>query len=378
MKRIIKIGVISLLVSMLCSCEDIFQVEYPVLNISFADTDRVDINGVMQAYTDEIVTIYFSGDMDILYQYDGTRGYEYLTDDEICTTGGEAIVQFGSILNHEPTLRQTDCLKLYISTDFTGVKDSININNATWVEIPEGHHNGFDKIGNTETFSDWVDLFDYIDDDSDYVYFGFRYKTQSAVDYGGDGSSELNYGPQWYVRYFDFRRTYEDGRSQYYGLYDPNVTDNDMRIHFVYAGFISGTDWNNWNDDGTVYTVDEYERSSSDGSSSNLNYWRFYTRSDDIYDYAYIGPKIYSTTYTYADMLADDDWLISREFDLKKAPANDYSTVLKGTTTDVPETSTVSYDTAGEYTISVIAKNLTIKHEKTVVKRLTIKITDPN
>lgn len=362
----------------MCSCEDIFQVEYPVLNISFVETDRVDVYGVLQAYTDEIVTINISGDMDILYQYDGTPGYEYLTDDEICTTGGYTYLQFCSELNTTPSERQQNCLSFYVSTDFTGVKDSLNVRNATWVEIPESDHEGFDNEGGRLTESNVIDIFDYVDDDSDYAYFAFRYKTQSAIDYGGSGTLATNYGPEWYVSYFDFRRVYEDGRAQYYGLYDPNVAANDMRIHFVYAGFITGVDWNNWNEAATTYTVDEYERSSSDGTTTSLNYWRVGTRTDDNYDKGFIGPKTNTSSYAYADMLADDDWLISKKFDLKKAPANDYSTVLKGTTTDVPETSTVSYDTAGEYTISVIAKNLTIKHEKTVVKRLKIKITDRN
>ncbi len=366
MKKFIKIGVFAILTTMLCSCEDIFQVEQPTLNISFADQDRVDLEGVLHAYTNEVLTVDITGDMDIMYQYNGTPGCEYLTADEISTKGGSGKFQFGSYLNHAPSMRQQDCLKFYISTDYTGVKDSMNVCNATWIEIPEEVHQGFDKIGMNETLSQWVDIYDYVDEDSDYVYFAFRYVT----DLPSDPTNVLTFGPAWRVQYFDFRRTYDDGRTQYYGLYDPNVEANDVTTHFTFAGFTEGVDWT---PEGSI--VDEAERVTGAGiTSTALNYWRVRARIDNIYDWGCIGPK---TSADPGGLLRDDDWLISRKFDLKLPPPNDYAVSLKGTTVDVPETATVMYTEPGEYIISIVAKNLTIKHEKSVVKRLKVKITDP-
>ncbi len=365
MKTILKIGILASLSLLFSSCEDIFEVDYPELSISFDDTSRVDLEGTMQAYTGDQIYINISGDMDILYQYDGTPGYEYLTDEEQDLTGGTAKFQFRSSLRHLVAERQDDCLTFLMSTDFTGVKDSINILNATWIEISADDHGGFDDVGSsdnpavgtfyTEAESDFVNIYDHLPgeiEDYDYVYFAFRYKTQTVGNAG-------KYGPSWYVRYFDFRRVYGNGRYQYYGLYDPNVSANDMTEHFVYAGFFDGTDWT---PEGSAVDVD------------GVNKWTVTNRINNAgqCDYGAISPNMGDA---YTD-LCDDDWLISHMFDLKQAPADDYAVPLKGTTTDVPEYTTVTYDTPGTYTVTIVAKNLTIKDEKIVVRRLQVNITD--
>ncbi len=349
MKKIIRIGVLAIMAACMCSCEDIFDVDPPTLEISFANTDKVDLDGVLQVYIGDVVTVNIEGDMDILYQYSGVPGSQYFLESEVCTWGGTAMLQIGTELESDYGSRQKDNLRLCLSTDFTGIQDSININNANWIEIPATDI-GFSSEEGSWTYSNWIDIFDYVDEDSDYVYFGYNYRN--------DIPEGTVYAATWRVRDFDFRRTYEDGRYQYYGLYDPEEEDNTVTGSFVYAGFVTAVDW--LCEGSVVDTV----------TDSTRNYWVIAATN------ALLTPS--TTDAQLAPYIKNDDWLISRQFDLKMAPADDPSVSLKGSTEDVPASSSLYYDQAGLFQISIVAKNLTIKDEEEVVRRLWVNVTDPS
>lgn len=349
MKKIIRIGVIAIMAACMCSCEDVYDVDVPTLDISFANTDKVDLDGVLHVYIGDVVTINISGDMDILYQYSGVPGSQYFLDDEVCTWGGTAMLQVATELESDYGSRQKNNLRMCLSTDYTGIKDSMNIVNANWIEVP------YEDVGYSEeegdyVYSNWLNLFDYIDEDSDYVYVAYNYTSVLPSEASG------LYGATWRVRDFDLRRTYADGRYQYYGLYDADVTANDMTGYFCYAGFVDYVEW-------------ICEGSMTDTiTDSTKNHWVIATAN------ALLTPA--TSAATLGDYIANDDWLVSHEFDLKRAPANDPSVSLKGTTEDVPTSTSLYYDQAGLFQISIVAKNLTIGDEETIVKRLWVNVTD--
>ncbi|MFR9593700.1 MAG: DUF5017 domain-containing protein [Rikenellaceae bacterium] len=374
MKKIINIGLMAVVAMLSYGCaEDFFDVDVPTLEIWFDDTEKVDLDGVYHAYTNEQIIINISGDMDVLYQYTGEVGSQYLMEDEICTTGGDAMLQVSTTIGSAYSSTQQGCLRLRFSTDFTGIEDSMNINNATWTTIPYGDV-GFSEESGTEVWSNWINIFDYMDKpyEQEYVYIAYQYKSTLPGQYSyyiDDRTGETvyygtTYSPTWTVYDFDFRRTYEDGRYQYYGIYDPVNPDNDTREKFVYAGFVNGIEWLC---EGSA--VDDYVDPTT-GDASTQNIWDMYQA------YGKFTPTTSATRN--ADNLCNDDWIISRRFDLSEVPADDLSVALKGTSVDVPDNTTLYYTTPGEYTISIIAKNLTIKTEEIVVKRLQVKITDPD
>lgn len=356
MKKIIKIGVLALVAAFTCSCEDIYEVVYPELEISFADVENVDLDGVLHAYTGDMIVVNISGDMDLLYQYIGVPGYQYYNPDEICNYGGYCTLQIVTEIESDYTSRQKENLELLLSTDFTGVKDSININNARWIKIPYDDVN-FSEENSVEVTSNLLSLWDYIPEDSEYVYVAYRYVNDAPVNVGG------TYAAAWKIHDFDIRRTYADGRSQYYGLYDEVNSANDVTAIPVYAGFIEGIEW-------------EIEGAMQDTvTDSSYNKWVIYTSGTSDGN-ASLAP--YGSSSNGGDYIANDDYLISRKFDLSLAPADDPSVSLKGTTEDVPSSTTLYYDQAGTWTISIVARNLTIGDDKQIVKQLTVCITDPD
>ncbi len=413
MKNIFKAGLFAFAALSLYSCQDLMEVDMPSLSIHFAEEGdegyvdyTIDSDGALHASVGDIVTIMIEGDMDILYRYTGEFGSQYLTPDEICTWGGEAVFQYGnritsSITNtyiiaegdvddstqyvttyrfqdNEETLgdgyQGSQCLTAYVSKDFNGINDSLNIKSATWVQIP--NELVLYPTSTTLTATGWIDVSDipdpsdssksYIDIDSDYMYIAYCYKTEkpkagyiTALGY----DFYTYWGPTWQVHDMDFRRTYEDGRYNYYGIYDPNVSGNNMNSNFIYGGFVMGVSM--WPEGNMAYNDAYYTEEDDDGVEQTLRYdneWTCVTAS------SYISA---TQTAEYADV-AEEDWIVSKKFDLQIPPADDYAYSLKGTTTDMPVSTSLSYTEAGTYVVTLVATNMSIEQEKTVTASLTI------
>ncbi len=406
MKNIFKTGLFAFAAMFLYSCQDSLEVVMPELEIHFAedgdegyvDSYTIDADGALHCGVGDIVTIMISGDMDILYRYSGQFGQQYFTEDDvICNWGGDCKLQIytysataystyreytniftgevDSTAVYQDNLVETMTtehkgyvdpknISMWVSKDFSGVKDSLNVVAATWVQVHDsliGWPTKRDAVA-----GNWIDIENiedpanpgvpFIDINSDSFYVGFLYdsdpcvRTPTAYSLNTDtGLYDTTYsysywGSTWQLRNFDMRRTYEDGRYQSYGLYS-TVNANNYTASVIYAGFTMGV---SMKDPRCVDSVDNVWACTAGYTTMTP------TKNED-----------YSLVWDY-------DWAISKEFDMTLIPADDLATALKTTTADVPMSTNLSYSEAGTYTFTMVAANVTVEDRKELVRQLTI------
>lgn len=330
MKSIIKLSFIALLILGWISCSPVDGYEPPTLNVSF-DANTVVEDGIAQVYVSDVVTFKISGQMDLLQWYPGQVGYCYDHSVVSSTQGAKNTMQIGSKLAKKG---QANNLSLQVSTDFSGVYTEQKIKEATWVTIPDSDINW--ATSTSQLLSKWIDFSKYIPQGSEYLYVAFAYKSELPSAANGN-----KIGSAWTISYFDFRTDYPDGRKQYYGIYDPSTNSNKFCQDLRYGGFIPVS-------------------FDCPGSAADLCVWSTASAAMAIKE---------GKAGHY-----DEDWAVSRRFNLNEMAAPDISIPLKRTTEDVPRTASTTYDTAGEYTITFVAKNYRTDGSGEIVKELKIKV----
>ena len=342
---------------LLVACED--SLVDPKLEVRFSD-DITIVDGVAEVNTNDLVTFNIEGDMDILYFYNGKIGSRYSTIDN--RDGGSLKVQFRT--RYEYTNFQHTNLSFWISTDFNNQVNEENFNNATWTEIEvpytdEKYNNNTDTGGcfpnitvkqKKDFYSSWINLFDYLPENATKFHLAFRYKSDLP------SQTEGKRGTQWYINWFDIRREYENGKHQYYGLYAPILTVNDHRDDLRYVGFRPLS-------------------LQCEGSAKDSLFWQ--TSAAALKFNASPNPLDVTNNpegYEYCD----NDYAISREFEVNPDPEPDVAVALKMTTGEVPSETSVIYEEPGEYTVTFIAKNYMSGELSELIKELKVRVVDPD
>jgi hypothetical protein len=356
----------------LSSCEDSLQ--EPLLEVGFAPGIKVE-DGVAIVKPNDPVDFTINGEMDLLYYYDGKVGCRYNVPDN--REGGELTLFFASQFE---SIGQHENLSLWISTDFVDNCDSIskeNFDKATWNQIPieytankykgnihkggtpedgGGFPNSSQKI-KAKFYSPWLNLFDYLPEGTKKFHLAFKYHSElpeaTAWDENGKPTA-YNMGTTWLVNWFDVRREYVNGTHAYYGLYSPVQTVNDHRDDLRYVGF-------------RPYSIPR-EESASDSLrwATSSNYLKFSAQHN---------PND-ATNNPTGNLYCDTDWAISREFIVNPDPEPEYSKVLKITTGDVPNSTSIRYEEPGEYTVTFIAKNYVTAGVTETIRELKVRVVD--
>lgn len=346
----------------IASCEDSLQ--EPVLDVSFASNINVE-DGVAVVAPNQLITFNISGDMDLLYYYDGKVGSRYHFED--IREGGELSLFFGSQFE---TRGQHENLSLWVSADFNDDITIESFNQATWTQIPleytkdnyKGNINtggpaaggGFPSYSSPikkRFYSPWINLFDYLPEGAEKFHIAFKYESQKPYQ---DEEGVWKFGTKWNVNWFDVRREYVNGAHAYYGLYSPVQAVNDHRDDLRYVGF------------------------------RPLSFPREESHTDSLKWDTSRNAIIFSNPNSPADVennpggfyYCDTDYAISREFEVNPEPEPEYSVALKMTTGDVPTEATAIYKEPGEYTVTFIAKNYKSGDMSEVIKELKVRVVD--
>lgn len=207
---------------------------------------------------------------------------------------------------------ETNTLQLLISTDYTG--DSANIASANWIDITS---RAILSTGTDKTASGTIDLSEFGSLNKP-VYFAFRYLGYK------DASKKQ---PTWTIRTFNVENLFADGYAS------PNA-------------LITQLGWRAFNIKNTTagWAI------ASDGATLSINGTGSGSVNED-----------------------NDDWVISRAVDLKKAKP-DLGVPIRSLNTVPLLSYPFTYDSSGTYKATFLAFNKTIDEEKAVVREVTITV----
>lgn len=212
-------------------------------------------------------------------------------------------------------------VSLLYSTNFSGIYDSANIRKASWTDISSRG-----KFATTTATVASGNI--HIEDlkpasDSTPLYFAFKYVSDTA---------KTNYlSRQWVLNAVGLKSYFKD------------------TVYALAANFTSGG----------FYAVNVL---------NNINTWAYTNTSSITTSLSFKAPALAS--------LPDEDWVISRAFNLSLYPS-DLGTQIK----NLSDTRLSSYKmtrpfrTAGTYTITFVGMNRDSEHAEQVIKQLTLTIT---
>lgn len=261
----------------------------------------------------------FTGTPDNIAFYSGETGHIYDYRQRASATGASNQLSFATATANLATgnVGQTNNLKLFASSDFSGSVDSASIRKATWTDITSRA-----KIATTatSTASGTVDVSDF-QPTKDSLYIAFRYLSTP--------SSTAARARQYTVSAFLFQNVFPNGT-----VYVNNTINTDVR----YAGF---------------------QAASFRGTSVK-----------DSLKWAL------GTTLTFAqgvDNLSDEDWAISKAFRLSAIPP-DIAVGIKNSQVVLPQY-VYKYTKPGTYTVTFVANNVAGTGISEVARTLTITVT---
>ncbi|NGF55216.1 DUF5017 domain-containing protein [Parapedobacter sp. SGR-10] len=134
----------------------------------------VDVSIDKEVYsTEDSVEFHFSGYADMITFYSGEKGKEYKNRNRLELEGGDLILNMETQVLYGS---QTDNLKLYLSTDFTGEYTKEGVEKATWTDISDRLTWCVAAGGavGVRTISDYASVSDLLVSGKP-VYFAFRY-----------------------------------------------------------------------------------------------------------------------------------------------------------------------------------------------------------
>lgn len=260
------------------------------------------------------VKFMLKGDASYISFFSGELGKEY-TKKEVYTNdkNGNAILSFNSNVQFGTTTINN--LSVLVSNNFNGTYDTTNVKNATWTDITNQASLGTSA---TNVASGAISLTPYQAEGKP-IYIAFKYLANSAATLKQR---------QWTVGAFNLLTTHADGEVY------PNATS---------------------------FTDGVFKNVEFNGDSAR---WVINTTS-------------VVHTGLNAGYPADNDWVISKGFDLRAAvgDAAGVAIVKNITTGFVPRSYSYIYKTPGTYKATFIARNASIKGAKDKIIEINITIT---
>jgi plastocyanin len=270
----------------------------------------------------DTATFNFSGYADYISFYSGETGRNYDKKDSFTRAGASPEFQFTSAVSAAGTgITTGNNLSVLVSTDFNGTYDVTNVKQATWTDITSRV-----TLATTTTAvnSPVVNLND-LKVEGKPMYVAYRYVT----------SNPTLKQRQWTISNFVFRTKFQDGTQYNHATSNADAVFTPVNVTGDSATWASGTT--------LVHT------------GLNANY------------------------------PADEDWAISKQFDLTKATSLDATrgssdalgvvTVKNLALTGiVPSSFKWKYATAGTYNAAFVIRNATVANTQEVVKRFTITV----
>lgn len=346
---------------LMVSCTD--EIQKPMLEVEFASNINVE-GEIAVVKPKQVVTFTISGDMDLLYYYNGKVGSRYYVEDN--RKGGYLSLFFGS---QYETRGQHENLSLWISSNFNDDITIESFKQANWIEIPieytkndytgdinkggDANGGGFPSSAvkmKKRLYSPWINLFEYLPNDAESFHIAFKYESELPIEENGTWSI----GTKWTINWFDVRREYVNGLHAYYGLYSPVLTVNDHRDDLRYAGF-------------RPLTIPREE------SAGDSLIWDT-SRNAIIFNNPHSPGDVKNNPLGLK--YCDTDYAISRKFIVNPEPEPEYSVNLKMVTDDVPGNVSISYDVPGEYTVTFIARNYKNGDVSEIIRELKVRVMD--
>lgn len=260
-----------------------------------------------------------SGNADYISFYSGETGRNYDRKDSFTRSDGNPEFQFSSAVSAAGTGTTTgNNLSVLISTDFNGKYDAASVTSATWTNITSRTTLA---TGTATVASRVVNLNDLKVADKP-MYVAFRYTSATPT---------LKQR-QWTISAFQFRAKFPDNTQYTHGANNADAVFTPVNVAGDSATWVAGT---------TLTHI-----------GLNANY-----------------PE-------------DEDWAVSKAFDLNKANSIDPTrgssdalgvvSVKNLATGAVPPQVKWKYATAGTYNAVFVIRNATTVNNKEVVKRFTI------
>lgn len=270
----------------------------------------------------DTATFNFSGYADYITFYSGEPGRNYDKKDSFNKAGGNPEFQFSSAVSAPGTgITTGNHLSVLVSTDFNGIYDAANVGKATWTEIT----NRVTLATTTTTVNSPVVNLNSYKVDGKPMYIAYKYVS----------SNPTLRQRQWTISNFAFRTKFPDGSQYNHASSNADAVFTPVNVAGDSANWVAGT---------TLVHA-----------GLNANY------------------------------PVDEDWAISKAFDLSRATSLDptrgssdalgvvtvKNLALTGT---VPPNFRWRYTTAGTYDAVFVVRNATVEDTKEVVKRFTITV----
>jgi hypothetical protein len=273
------------------------------------DAPEFDVSTSKTTYkVGEAVDFRFTGNPDLITVYRGIAGENYDFKTRI-EANGIPQLNFTTLIQNTG---EVNTLRLMASNDFTGKYDAAGVAAATWTDITA---RAVLSTGTDNTASGTIDLSD-LKVAGKPLYLAFKYV--------GYAHATLKQ-PSWFIRTFNVNNVLPEGRT--------SVISAIAQVGWM------GVDVKN---PSVVWAIPTTGQATING------------------------------TGTDAVNVDNEDWLISRPFNLASASA-DIGTALKTATTVLSNYSYV-YTAAGKYTATFIATNVSRDESKQIVKQITLTI----
>lgn len=257
----------------------------------------------------DTVRFTLSGNPDHMTFYSGEPGMDYTFKDRV-TADGIPQLQFNSYLQ---TGGETNTLKLLVSRNFNGILDEAGITSASWTDITlrAKLSTGADNTG-----SGVIDLSDFKDDGGP-VHFAFQYT--------GYHHATLRQ-PKWTIKTFNVNHALADGRTILLSAID--------QIGWAAVSIKNPT---------VVWLTPANGQININGTIAG-------SVNED-----------------------NDDWVISRPFNLKSTQP-DKGVVIKAIADNTLNSYSYIYTRAGSYNVTFLGTNITTKDQKNQVVQLNITV----
>ncbi len=260
----------------------------------------------------EQVTFYFTGVPDNISFYSGELGRVYANRNRVRADSATNLLSFNTQCTASG---QSNNLNVLVSTDFNGFMDTTSIRKATWTDITSRAKLA---TNTTSTNAGTIDLSDF-HSKKDTLFVAFRYKSSP--------STSASRARSWTVSNFTLRNLFPSTAT-----YTHNTSTSDIRLAGMQVLSIK-SDTLKWALGGSL------------------------TFPQGLVDYAQGG---------------DEDWAISKPFDLSKI-SPDYSVAVKNTS-QLIDKYTYIFTKPGTYKVTFVASNISKTESASVIKELTLTI----
>ena len=308
------------LLSMACSRDNADDVEF--------DVSIADING-------QNVTFAFSGNAEYIAFYPGTQGNNYTNSGRVETEISELKMSCNITQQYnDASYLNQEIIHIYLSTDFSGIYTSDELNKATWTPISGLEFNRLPvpvpTSASAVAVSGDIDLSAYINPNEQF-YIAFQYNAAGRSEIpSANGSGKYITRPRVDVSNLELQKTTTDGE-----LFIITNAITEWGFRPIYQESV-GSNYQ-VNDNGLLFQPQKGEISSTTGKENNEVVWMVSTL---------INPQ---------------------------SVEPDRGIAIKSIEASLP-TYTHSYGEAGNYTATFIATNASLWDSRQIVKQITVNI----